>query len=109
MALGVFVAWKGVTGDERMYYTYFDGNNWEQQQFAVGMTSVGPSLAAFFNIVEEDKPAENRLYMVWKGVTGDERMYYSYLDGNNWEQQQLIAVGMTSYRPSLSLAFQFLD
>lgn len=41
MALGVYMAWKGVTGDERMYYSYFDGNNWAQQQFAVGMTSVG--------------------------------------------------------------------
>src|SRR5215217_4167538 len=99
----LYMAWKGVTGDERMYYSYFDGNNWEPQKFAVGMTSVGPSLAVF--TIQEavgDTPAERRLYMVWKGITGDERMYYSYFDGNNWVQQQLIAIGMTSYRPSLS-------
>src|SRR5919112_1701464 len=89
----LYMVWKGVEGDQRMYYSHFDGFNWQQQQqVPTGMTSVGPSLSSF----------RDNLYMVWKGVEGDQRMYYSHFDGFNWQQQQQVPTGGTTYRPSLT-------
>jgi hypothetical protein len=51
-----------------MFFSSFDGTSWSDQLQGVGGgTSNGPSLAVF----------NGRLFAAWKGVTGDERMFFS--------------------------------
>jgi hypothetical protein len=64
----LYAAWKGVPGDERMFWSSFDGTNWSTQQPGIGGgTSNGPSLAVF----------NGPLYAAWKGVDNDTRMFWS--------------------------------
>jgi hypothetical protein len=53
-----------------MFWSSFDGNVWSPQQGGVGGgTSQGPALAVF----------RDQLFAAWKGVSGDERMFWSAL------------------------------
>jgi hypothetical protein len=64
----LYAVWKGVPGDNRMFWSSFDGTSWSPEQQGVGTgTSDGPVLAIF----------NDRLYAVWKGVPGDNRMFWS--------------------------------
>jgi hypothetical protein len=47
---------------------------------------VGPSIAVFTSL----------LYMVWKGLSGDQRIFYSRFDGTAWAAQQQISGAGTS-------------
>jgi hypothetical protein len=96
----LFAAWKGVEGDERIWWSLFDGQQWSQQQRINHPgstngpgTSVGPSLAAFYGA----------LFAAWKGVEGDERIWVSTSSAlGDWSaQQQSPGVG-TSVGPSLA-------
>ncbi len=90
----LYAAWKGVKGDQRMFWSSFDGNTWTPQQVGIGGgTSQGPSLAVF----------QDRLYAAWKGVEGDQRMFWSSFDGNTWTPQQPGIGGGTSVGPSLAV------
>lgn len=72
----LYMAWKGIQGDEGIYWTTFDGSNWAPQQKVGGVgTSVGPALAPGF---------DRLLYMAWKGIVGDEGIYWSTFNGTNW-------------------------
>jgi hypothetical protein len=65
----LYMAWKGSDGDQRIWWSNFDGNHWAAQQSvpAPVATSVKPSLAVF----------NGRLDMAWKGSDGDERIWWS--------------------------------
>jgi uncharacterized protein YkwD len=64
----LFAAWKGVNGDQRMFWSSFDGNQWAPQQGGLGGGSThGPSLAVF----------NNQLFAAWKGADPDQTMYWS--------------------------------
>jgi hypothetical protein len=90
----LFAAWKGVPGDNRMFWSSFDGRGWSPQQPGVGGgTSNGPSLAVF----------NGRLFAAWKGVPGDNRMFWSSFDGRGWSPQQPGVGGGTSNGPSLAV------
>ena len=67
----LFAAWKGAGGDQRMFWSFFDGATWTVQEPGIGGgTSVRPMLAPF----------GTKLYAGWKGVAGDDRMFWSSLD-----------------------------
>ncbi len=102
----LYMVWKGVQGDQSMWWTtYTDQNGWGPQQPVVGSdgvvpgTSVGPQLAVF----------NGRLYMAWKGVQGDQSIWWSSTsDGREWRPQQQVrgsngVVPGTSVGPSLAV------
>jgi hypothetical protein len=94
----MYMAWKGESNDQGIYFSSFDGHTWAAQQKVQGVfTSVGPSLAALYNV----GPLVGNLYMAWKGIQGDQQMYFSSFDGTNWAPQQKIYGIATSSRPSL--------
>jgi hypothetical protein len=89
----LYAAWKGVPGDNRMFWSTFNGANWSPERQGVGVgTSDGPSLALLNGV----------LYAAWKGVPGDTRMFWSTFDGKNWSpERQGVGTG-TSNGPSLA-------
>jgi hypothetical protein len=90
----LYAAWKGVPGDNRMWWSKFDGTKWSPEQQGIGNgTSNGPALAVF----------GNNLYAAWKGVPGDNRMWWSRFDGTKWSpEQQGVGTGTTD-GPSLAV------
>ena len=89
---GFSIAWKGEQGDDRLFYSSFDGTNWAAQATIPGNSSIGPSLAVY----------GNRLYAAWKGEHADQRLFYSSFDGTNWAAQATIP-GNSSIGPSLAV------
>ena len=54
----LYAAWKGVPGDERIYYSVWNGNAPSSPDTSMGgVTSTGPSLTAFNGAV----------FATWKG------------------------------------------
>jgi hypothetical protein len=94
-ALAVFrdklvMAWTGVGGDDNLYWATYDGNadlKWSDQSPATASPGVkdrasveGPSLAVF----------QDKLFMAWRGVSGDQDLYWATYDGNpnlTWSKQ----------------------
>ncbi|WP_080485598.1 MULTISPECIES: S8 family serine peptidase [Burkholderia cepacia complex] len=87
------MAWKGVDGDQGIWFSTFDGDRWSPQQNIAGVgTSVGPALAEF----------DGGTLMAWKGVENDQGIWFSVYDGNGWAPQQNIAGVGTSVGPALA-------
>ena len=95
-ALGVFqdtlfMAWRGVEGDENLYWTSYNENTgmWNNQSPPLtdrGSTE-GPALVEF----------QGNFYMVWKGVSGidedDRRLFWATFDPNDphqWTNENII-------------------
>src|SRR5215469_13483716 len=91
-----YMAWKGIQGDQRIWFNSFDGSNWVPQRRVQGVeTSVGPSIMFYSDIGKQ--------CMAWKGIQGDQRIWFNSFDGSNWvPQQQVPGVG-TSVGPSLAV------
>lgn len=84
-------------GDERIWWNklpQFSSTRTAPQAVPGANTSVGPALASCDGI----------LYMTWKGVAGDERIWRSRLEGNSWRGPQAIPGASTSFRPAISAA-----
>jgi hypothetical protein len=91
---GIFMGWKGMDADQRLWYSEFGGGNWVPQQTIGGVaSSVGPTLAKF----------NGKTYFAWKGMNNDERIWFSYFDGNVWTPQQTVPGVATSNRPNLAV------
>jgi hypothetical protein len=90
---GLFMAWKGVSGDANIYWaTNVDQEGWSPQQRINGVgTSSRPAVVEF----------NNQMVMAWKGVSGDAGIYWSRLSGNSWSPQARIAGRGTSHGPAL--------
>jgi hypothetical protein len=95
----VYMAWKGIYNDAKVWWETFDGRHWQPQQVipvapgnpnAVG-SSVGPGLAEF----------KERLFAAWRGPDTDEGIWWSSFDGQQWDPQQKLPFGTTG-RPALS-------
>ncbi len=86
-------AWKGVSGDERLWYSSFSGSSWAAQAEIPGWSSAGPSLAVF----------DGQLYAAWKGMGTDERLWYSSFNGSSWAAQAEIPGVWSSVGPSLAV------
>lgn len=102
----LYMAWKGMEGDDRIFWSTFDGKSWAAQQQVSGVsTSGGPALAVF----------DGKLYMAWKGthpgnsgfmdVADDKHIWYSYFDGSKWAAQKQVPGVATSIGPSLGVHF----
>ena len=90
----LYMAWKGTSNDQGIWFNSFNGTNWEPQQKVQGVgTSVGPSLAVF----------NGRLYMAWKGTSNDQGIWFNSFNGTNWEPQQKVQGVGTSVGPSLAV------
>jgi len=61
----MFAAWKGLNGDERIWYASYSGTWSDQQEVPGAGTSYGPSLAI-----------GKFLILAWKGVEGDGRIWW---------------------------------
>jgi hypothetical protein len=67
---------------------------WLPQQRIPGVgSSVGPSLAAF----------QNLLFAAWKGQGNDQGIYWSHFDGRSWAAQQKISGVGSSTSPALAV------
>jgi kumamolisin len=90
----LFMAWKGIEHDQRIWWSSFDGNQWAPQQSVAGVaTSCGVSLAVF----------NGKLFMAWKGMNADEGIWFSSFNGSAWAPQQNVAGIATSTGPSLTV------
>ena len=95
------MAWKGVGDDQRIFFNvklpFSQGRAWTNQQLVPGAggTSAAPALAQL----------GGKLYMVWKRVGDDPRIFFnSTSDGQNWTHQQWAGLGIeTSAAPALVL------
>lgn len=89
---GAFAAWKGEVGDDRLFFSQFNGTKWTPQATIGGNSSVGPALAVL----------GNSMYGAWKGENSDERLFYIKLTGSTWSTQQVIPGVASSVGPSLA-------
>ena len=95
----LYMAWKGIDNDQRIWFSSFgpsnfNGTAWAPQQQVQGVgTSVGPSLSVY----------NGRLYMAWKGIDNDQRIWFSSFNGTSWAPQQQVQGVGTSVGPSLSV------
>jgi roadblock/LC7 domain-containing protein len=90
----LYAAWKGVVGDDRLFYASHAGNAWSAVKVVPGVaSSVGPALAVF----------GGKLYAAWKGAGNDQRIWYSSFNGTNWAPQQILPGVFTSHGPSLAV------
>jgi len=77
----LYAAWKGMYGDQILWWSTFNGTSWAQQRQIPGaLSSVGPDIGVF----------GNALYMVWKGMLGDQRIWWSTFNGAGWAPQQVV-------------------
>jgi kumamolisin len=90
----LFMAWKGIEFDERIFFTTYNGSTWAPQtQVANTGTSAGVSLAVF----------NNQLYMAWKGEGNDQGIWWSVYNGSTWAPQKEVANVATSTGPRLAV------
>jgi hypothetical protein len=92
-------AWKGSNGDERIWYSFYNGVQWLPRQAFPNpdATSVRPSLAPWLVEIGE------LIVAPWKGGDSDERIWYSVFT-NSWDPQQVVPGVDTSVGPSLANA-----
>ena len=90
----LYMAWKGIERDDRVFFSSFNGTAWAPQQQVPGIgSSTGVSLAVY----------AGKLYMAWKGVLGDQGIWYSSFNGTSWAPQQLVAGIGSSVGPRLAV------
>jgi hypothetical protein len=88
----LYAAWKGEPGDERIFYSRWNGSgNWAASATVGGKTSTGPALGSF----------NGSLYAAWKGEWDDPRLYFAPYDGTNWKNQIQIPNAYSDVGPAL--------
>ena len=98
--LNFVMAWKGADGDQAIWSNIFfttGSNGWTAPQIIAGAnTSFGPALAL--------RQVQGNLYMAWKGVDGDQRIWWSQSSigtPDSWTNPQVFP-GSTSAGVALS-------
>jgi kumamolisin len=90
----LFMAWKGIEFDERLWFTSYNGASWAAQQQIPGVwSSTGPALAVF----------QGKLYMAWKGMGNDQRIWWTSFNGTTWAAQQQVPGVASSTGPRLAV------
>ena len=90
----LFMAWKGMEFDDRIFFTTSNGSTWAPQTLVPGVgTSAGVALAVF----------GNQLYMAWKGEGFDQGIYWSSFNGTSWAPQKQVPGVATSSGPRLAV------
>jgi hypothetical protein len=87
----LYGAWKGEVGDDRLFYSHFNGTKWASQATIGGNSSVGPALAVL----------GSSMFAAWKGEHSDERLFFAKLTGSTWAPQEQIPGVASSVGPSL--------
>ncbi|HEY0519391.1 MAG TPA: papain-like cysteine protease family protein [Ilumatobacteraceae bacterium] len=82
----LYAAWKGQVGDDRIFYSFYNGSYWVEQNLAGGSTSTGPSLGTH----------DGRMYLAWKGQHSDQRLFNLNVHGGLWSYQSEIPGGFGS-------------
>jgi hypothetical protein len=84
----LYMAWKGIPGDQGIYFSSY-ALQWAPQASVPNVgTSTRPALAVY----------RNRLFMAWKGIEGDQGIYFASYDGRNWTAQAPVpGVGTSTY------------
>jgi len=90
----LYMVWKGMERDDRVFYSSFNGTSWTPQTQISGIGSSGGVALAVY---------AGKLYMAWKGVLGDQGIYYSSFNGTTWAPQQLVSGVGSSVGPSLAV------
>ena len=102
----VYMAWRGITDDDNLYWSFGDGVSWSPQRRIAHTGSLnGPALAAGFTLTSRDGQLIPTLIMAWDGVSGDDAIYYAQnMDptSQDWSGQQLVDGAGTSARPALA-------
>ncbi len=113
----IHMAWKGVAGDTRLFYSSFlassSGIEWADQQQIPGVfSSVGPALTVFGGFIHPDPNSPGNfslgdgLFAAWGGDGTDTSIWFATYDGSQWSgQQQVPGPVFTSHRPAV-VAFQ---
>lgn len=90
----LYMVWKGMERDDRVFFSSFNGTTWAPQQQVPGIgSSSGVALAVY----------GGTLYMAWKGILGDQGIYYTHFDGVTWAPQRLVAGIGSSVGPRLAV------
>jgi kumamolisin len=90
----LFMGWKGIEFDERLWWTSYNGSSWAAQQQVPGVASSAGVAFAVFN---------NDLYMAWKGMGNDQGIWWSFFNGSSWAPQKNVANVATSTGPRLAV------
>jgi len=84
----LYAAWKGATGDQRLFWSAFNGQYWTEQDLVGGNSSAGPAMARF----------QDQMLIAWKGSHGDQREFFLRVKPTGlWSlQAQIPNVGSTT-------------
>lgn len=109
----LFMAWRGIDGDSRIFWSVF-GGQWSPQEVIEGIgSSHGPAIAASSlpSSVGRGRPSNissaasgfgTGLFMAWKGVDDDTTIWFSQNpDLSGWTPQRPVPDVGTSCRPAL--------
>ncbi len=88
----LYMAWKANDNSNNIYFSRFDGSNWQNSRELSFKTSAAPALATY----------NGRLYMVWKVNDNSNNIYFSRFDGSNWQNSRELN-SRTSASPSLAV------
>ena len=93
----LYAAWKGEPGDDRLFYSRWNGSGkWAPASPMAsgtvgGNTSAGPSLGVL----------GTSLYAAWKGEWSDPRLFFAKFNGTTWENQIQIPNAYSDVGPAL--------
>jgi hypothetical protein len=102
----LYMAWRGVHGDDGVYWSRLSGNGWSPQASINGIGSAhGPALASGYTNAGNGQLVTG-LFMAWDGVPGDDAIYFAENTNpavNDWGSQGQIPGAGTSARPALAM------
>jgi hypothetical protein len=109
----LYMFWKGVEGDSRVYYSWLDngpGAIWQPQR-VVAYADYQTSGGVWHHIGNSSGPSAtvraDRILLAWKGVSGDQGIYFSLFDGNEFTGQIKVSGVGTSQGPGVCTVGSF--
>ncbi|MFD7909072.1 matrixin family metalloprotease, partial [Kitasatospora sp. NPDC059747] len=94
------MAWRGVDGDDSLYESTLEGTVWSPQRPITG--PFGSAYSPALTSVAAGTPPSTGLMMAWRGVPGDDSIYYSTKDGSDWATPSNIPDIGSNDRPALA-------
>lgn len=99
-SFSLFSAWKGTQGDQGLWWSGLAGSAWSPQERIAGVgSSLGPSMCS---VRVPGDSFRTGLLMAWKGVSGDQGIYYAFNPGPaGWSGQRRVPGAGTNARPAV--------
>lgn len=89
----LYAAWKGSSGDTKIWYSTFDGVSWSPQQvIPCTATTIGGSLAVF----------HGKLCVLYRGAKSD-NVWFTSFNGNSWDESDCATGFHSSVGASLAV------